>query len=414
MKRAVLFDATRLLSRADRSAPTGIDRVCLAYAEALLARRDVTLIPVSSRRDQLSALDPRWFAETTAGLRERWSGEAGVGEAEARLTAALASPRRGRSIGDEPEVPSTTRTRRGLRQLLRQRPLPEPPRGAVYVNVGHTGLDGSRILQGLVERKVARLVMVHDLIPITHPEYCRVGEGARHRTRIRTALRLASHIVVNSAATGAELARFAQQEAMALPPVEVAHLGLEPLFLASNAAWTPTPLPYFVHVGTIEARKNLSFLLSVWRRLEERMGPETPRLVLVGRHGWENEAVLDHLSRSPNLQGVVHQVAELPDAALVRLLRGARALVAPSSVEGFDLPVAEALSLGVPVLASSIAVHDELAPGATLIDPLDGLGWLDAIAQATEGSKAGPPTASTAPTWERHFQRVWAFAGLGD
>ena len=406
MKRAVLFDATRLLSRIDRSAPTGIDRVCLAYAEHLLARRDLAVTPVRSRREQLTAVEPRWFAETVAALRARWSGDAGRDGAEARLTTALTSGRRGRSliVTDQDEA----RTRRGLSQLLRQRPLGELPKGAVYINVGHTGLDSPRILSDLAERGVARVVMVHDLIPITHPEYCRPGEGARHRTRMRTTLRQASHIVVNSAATGAELAAFAAREGITAPPVQVAHLGLEPLFLTPG--WAPAPAPYFVHVGTLEGRKNLAFLLSVWRRLDERMGSAAPRLALIGRHGWENEAVLDHLHRSPNLQGLVHQAAELPDAGLARLLCGARGLVAPSSVEGFDLPVAEALSLGVPVIASDIAVHRELAPNARLIDPLDGLGWLAAIEAASATAPKQGPYAT--PTWTSHFEAVGGFVGL--
>ena len=89
-----------------------------------------------------------------------------------------------------------------------------------------------------------------------------------------------------------------------------------------------TSRPYFVHVGTIEARKNLALLLTLWRRLEERLGERTPSLVLVGRYGWENEAVLDHLQRSPNLRGIVHQAANLSDEVLARLMRGARAVLA--------------------------------------------------------------------------------------
>ena len=155
-------------------------------------------------------------------------------------------------------------------------------------------------------------------------------------------LRLASRIIVNSAYTGDELRAFAEREGLPLPPVHVAHLGLEPAFVAGDAI--EAPRPYFVHVGTIEARKNLALLLTLWRRLEERMGERTPSLVLVGRYGWENEAVLDHLQRSPNLQGVVHQASNLSDAMLARLMRGARTVLAPSSVEGFDLPAVEAVS----------------------------------------------------------------------
>jgi glycosyltransferase involved in cell wall biosynthesis len=178
---------------------------------------------------------------------------------------------------------------------------------------------------------------------------------------------------------------------------------VEPIFRA--AARPAGGRPYFVHVGTIEARKNLAFLLTIWRRLAEEMSARAPRLVLIGRYGWENEAVLDHLERSPLLQGLVHQASDLPDAALSELMRGARALVAPSSVEGFDLPPVEAMAMGVPVIASDIAAHREMVPQAHLIDPLDGLGWLEALEAAT----LEPPTRPAgyrAPTWDAHFDRV--------
>ncbi len=178
---------------------------------------------------------------------------------------------------------------------------------------------------------------------------------------------------------------------------------MEVVTFASRTAVTAAR-PYFLHVGTIEARKNLAFLLTVWRRLQETMGAETPRLVLVGRYGWENEAVLDHLQRSPNLRGLVHQAENLPDCALSALMRGARAMVAPSSVEGFDLPAVEASAMGVPLIASDIAAHRELVPHARLIDPLDGLGWLSALEDWTRNPPVAPPYS--APDWARHFNVV--------
>ena len=49
----ILYDASRLMSRADRSSPTGVDRVCLAYAEWLLARPDVLVLPEGTVRSRL-------------------------------------------------------------------------------------------------------------------------------------------------------------------------------------------------------------------------------------------------------------------------------------------------------------------------------------------------------------------------
>jgi hypothetical protein len=64
----------------------------------------------------------------------------------------------------------------------------------------------------------------------------------------------------------------------------------------------------------------------------------------------------------------------------------------------------------VPVIASDIPVHRELARGARLVDPLDGPGWAAAIEAACAAPTARPPFA--APTWAEHFALVAKLAGL--
>ena len=409
----ILFDASRLISRTERDAPTGVDRVCLAYAEWLLERPDLRLVPVRSRHDRLVAVDADWFADVVRDLRRRWtrgapSGPVSVSDDEARLFAVLNAEAPGRvslrSPVIEPGRPDSAPRRRlrVMRQYLRSRKTTEIPTGSAYFNVGHTSLNTPDILISLKARGVVSVVLLHDLIPITHPEYCRPGDDAKHRVRVVNALTHASRILVNSEYTGLELRRFAEAEGLTPPPIDAIHLGLEPGFQV--AAPAPTARPYFVHVGTIEARKNLAFLLTVWRRLYERMGEATPQLVLVGRWGWENEAVLDHFERSPQLQGRVHQAAGLGDEALARLMAGARAVLAPSSVEGFDLPAVEASAMGIPLIASDIAAHRELVGHARLIDPLDGPAWLSALEAATRKRPEAP--AYAAPTWPAHFAEV--------
>jgi len=412
----ILFDASRLISRSDRSAPTGVDRVCLAYAEWLMHRPDIRMVPVRSRHDRLVAVDTEWFGKSVRDLRRRWNGpdhshsdEEGQRllkalKAERPLASSIMSP------PPDPSEPDRNRARRFrvFRQFVRSRPISGVPLGRAYFNVGHTSLNTSDILAYLARSGVPSVVLLHDLIPITHPEFCRPGDGDKHRVRVITALRYASRILVNSHYTAFELDRFARSEGLSSPPVDILHLGLEPGF--NGAPGPGTHRPYFIHVGTIEARKNLAFLLTVWRRLQEKMADRTPQLVLVGRYGWENEAVLDHLERSPNLRGVVHQVTGLGDAALADLMSNARAVLAPSLVEGFDLPAVEACALGVPLIASDIPAHRELVPGAELIDPLDGLGWLAALERATLKPPVAPPYRAT--TWPDHFSQVEKRLGL--
>ena len=314
MSPVVLFDATRLVTRSNRDAPTGVDRVCLAYAEWLLGRKDIRLEPVRSKRGELMKLDLAWFAGICADLRRRWSG-AETSAAERSLLEAL-TQRSDRRRAVRVPAPSALRTETRRRVQIFRRLMatsarrPEPLR-QVYLNVGHTGLDDPNLLAGLAQSDVRNIVLIHDLIPVSHPEYCRPGDAERHHRRVATTLRYADTILVNSHYTADTLRNFADVSALDCPPVEVAHLGLDPLF--SKPARVQAKAPYFVHVGTIEARKNLAFLLTIWRRLAEQQGASTPQLVLVGRHGWENEAVMDLLERSPRLQSLVHHVADLLD-----------------------------------------------------------------------------------------------------
>ena len=70
-----------------------------------------------------------------------------------------------------------------------------------------------------------------------------------------------------------------------------------------NYGVSPYCPPYFVVLGTIEPRKNHNLLFRVWRKLVEDMGDRAPRLVLIGRRGWECENAVDILERSEILRG---------------------------------------------------------------------------------------------------------------
>lgn len=413
----VLFDATRLITRTEREAPTGVDRVCLAYAEWLIDLPGVSFEPVRSRQSALYEVDAQWFRHRIAELRRRWSSAAHKPSTqEEALFRILADSKLATGLRTPLPMKQKSHKRRWRvwNQALRTR-RPKTAAGGLYVNVGHSGLEQPALLANLAARGVKPVIFLHDLIPITHPEYCRPGDGERHHHRVLAALRHSAYIVVNSEYTAQELRSFATRSAVErTPQILVAPLGLEPTFFDSAPRERfPGRRPFFVYVGTIEARKNLAFLLTLWSRLATTIDDATPQLVLVGRNGWENEAVLDLLERAPNIRNVVHHVADLSDAAVARLMRGAAAVLAPSMVEGYDLPALEASALGVPLIASDIPVHRELTPHATLVDPVDGLGWLRAINDRLAG-ETSLCAAPKAPTWAEHFQLVEAFCGVTD
>ena len=392
----IVFDVSRLLSRARRGTPTGIDRVELAYAEHLIG----------------SDL-PLRFAATTPwgglGILPRPRAEAYV--------AALAAMWRGAA--------QTSAHRRQVRRLARQLPFePLRPRLAalhapvaaaaqrpVYLLVSHHHLERRRLIARLKRRSGASFIcLIHDLIPMEFPEYARPGQDLRHRRRINTAAALADAIIVGSVATRDALQPHLDRGRA--PPVLVAPFGIDLPQVPADGPATPAS-PYFVCIGTIEPRKNHLLLLNLWRQLAAERGALAPRLVLIGQRGWDTGSAIDMLDRCPALRGLVIERNHLADSEMTRLLTGARALLLPSFAEGFGFPMIEALGRGVPVLCSDLAALRENGGGAPeYLDPLDASGWREAILdyQAVQSPRRQAQlqrlSGWTVTGWTDHFSAV--------
>ena len=360
----IALDLSRLLSRAGRGTPTGIDRVELAYAEHLIAGGTPGVFAALSPDGRLTPLPRRIAEDFIRAIGATWRGPLD----------ARAGGRRVLRIARRARLALLAGSERRLFAMLRDSP------GSIYLLVSHHHLEKRKLIARLKTRSRARFVcLIHDLIPVEFPEYAKPGQAANHLRRIETAAEFADAVIVNSAATGAALLPHLDRAGRS-PPVLNAPFGADLPAVAAAADVAPIDRPYFVYVGTIEARKNHLLLLNVWRRLSRDFGEEAPALVLVGQRGWEVENVVDMLDRCPALRDTVIERNALPDAAMAALLRGARALLLPSFAEGFGFPVIEAFQLGVPVLCSDIAALREI--GGTVpefLDPLDGPGWGRAI-----------------------------------
>jgi glycosyltransferase involved in cell wall biosynthesis len=285
------------------------------------------------------------------------------------------------------------------------------PGGSVFFNIGHSGLEYRRYPDLLGRMKVKPVFYVHDLIPITHPEYCRPGERDRHRVRMRMVLGLARGVVTNSRATLEELSRYAAGTGMELPPSVPAYPA--PPEFGAAAAKRPVDRPYFVIVGTIEPRKNHVLLLQAWRRIAAEMGDGAPLLAVIGQRGWECENAVDLLERCDALKGRVLELSSCSDTEMAAWLRHAQALLFPSFTEGFGMPLMEALACGTPVIASDLPVFREIAGDIPeYLDPLDGAGWIAAIREycADDGPRRSRQVRDMAgysvPSWADHFARV--------
>jgi len=390
VKKRVILDISRLISRARHHTPSGVDRVEMAYARGLHDR-------LGDRLD-FAAVHPlagygRLSSETALRyldlLERRWDSEGGGVE------------------------------QRSLRETvpLLMTLLPKPGRatpGGVYVQASPHHLTRPALVQRILAREQAQfLCLVHDLIPIEYPEYARPDGASLHQRRIETIAAYADGVIVNSAATGDSMRPWIARSGRDVA-IHVALLGTQVMPTTATPIAVPD-VPYFLCVGTIEPRKNHLLLLNLWRTFAETLPQnEIPRLIIVGRRGWENEQVIDMLERCPSLRGHVEERNGCSDQHLDALLRGARALVLPSFAEGYGMPVAEALAVGTPVICSDLPALREAGGSAPdYLDPLDGPAWRRAI---FDHFNAGPMHAAQLeripayrpPTWAQHVDIVIA------
>jgi len=237
----------------------------------------------------------------------------------------------------------------------------------------------------LPSRSAARIITIHDLHFLSHPE--RTSEeiqrdypalAADHAGR-------ADRIVVSS--------RFAAGEVRRVLDVSPDKIAVCP---AGAPEWTTPPARagadgYILFLGTLDERKNVGGLLEAYGRLLSRSTfaqsasadkvTRVPRLVIAGSAGAGAARWLEALARPP-LAGHVDYLGYVPAADREALFKGAQMFVLPSFEEGFGLPALEAMSAGVPVIASERGSLPEVVGDAgLLIDPDDPESLVNAIAR---------------------------------
>lgn len=283
-----------------------------------------------------------------------------------------------------------------------------------WLNPGHTGLHILSLADWCVKARVRPIYLVHDLIPITHPEFCRAGEDAKHRARMSMVLQSGAGVVGNSQHTLDTLAQFAASTGHRMPPATVAWPGCASL-QADASAPQDDDVPSFVILGTIEGRKNHALLLSVWQRMLAQMGDVCPRLIIIGRRGWEADNVFATLD-NVDFGGKVIEAGAVDDAQLAQLLGKARALLFPSFAEGFGIPLVEALTAGIPVIASDLDVFREVAGDVPeLLAPGDEDAWIAMLVDYASANSTLRQAQLTRlknfepPNWVGHFAQIEAF-----
>lgn len=290
------------------------------------------------------------------------------------------------------------------------------------LNTAHSGLESPNFLKQMHKFNLKGIYFLHDTIPIDYPEYCREGEYQKHFQRLKTMLE-AELVIANSQYTADRFEAFCQTYHYQQPNTIWSHIAAQEKIVGNLTSSAHLQLlqlltqnkPYFVILGTIEARKNHLFLLNLWRELSAKLGENCPKLVIIGKRGWECEQVIDILERSVELKEFVLELNYCQDNEVDYLLDHAQALLFPSYVEGFGLPLIEAFKEGIPVIANDIPVFRELnIGGAELVSTLDGLAWQRLICEYMSHQsnrrlaqlKTIEANRSLIPNWSQHFAEV--------
>ncbi len=393
-----LVDITRSVSRVAQGSFSGVDRVERAYIEEALtgSGRSFFLARILGGYALLAEDGMRQFVKILDGEVQLGRTDL-IGQLGRRQ-----SPMLRRAESEIRRLGHAIKGKHRLATLLTAYLQP----GFTYFNTGHSNMVAAT-MAGLKTAGAAKIaVLIHDIIPLQFPEFSRPGTPDLFRQRLLCVAENADLLIYNSQDTQQRTEGWLAEQGHKVASVSA------PLGLSLPAALPQAKEPKvasFVMLGTIEPRKNHLLLLNIWRQFgDELPQEEIPHLHLIGRAGWENENIVDILERAPFMGRTVFNHGYLSDTKMVALVGQARALLFPSFAEGFGYPLAEALSLGKPVICSDLPAFREIDDEQPVfLDPLDGPRWKQTILDMAASAPQTIP-GFEAPGWSAHFAEVRA------
>jgi len=249
-------------------------------------------------------------------------------------------------------------------------------------------LDGVDVFHGPgyitpVHCPVPSVVTVYDVIALTHPELCSMGNRLHYRWMLPRVLRRATRAIVPSEAVRDDVLHLFPE---ITDRIRVVPLGIDGAFfdqpdtetLGHVRAKYHLPEHFILFLGNLERKKNLSLLVQAFSEL--KAASVIPhRLVLAGCLKTATEDL--HKSIEDTAAGATIRLLDyVPGEDLPSLYQLADVFVLPSLVEGFGLPVLESMALGTPVVASNRGALPEIVADAGLLcDPEDRVSLTDAL-----------------------------------
>ena len=256
------------------------------------------------------------------------------------------------------------------------------------------GLSGELPI-GIRQSGIKSVVTIHDLIFLRHPEFYHWIDTKIYAWKFRQTIREADHIIAISECTKRDILAYGDVDER---KISVIYQSCAPKFSVSQSV-APSDR-YILSVGSIEARKNILLAVKALPYL-----PEEVKLVIVGRH----TSYTDEVSAYAEKTGLSHRIRIMhgvSDEALPKLYAEAEAFVYPSRYEGFGIPIIEAISCGLPVVACTGSCLEEAGgPDSLYVDPDDAEAMARAIKQVLRGAEGREARI------ERSQQYIQRFAG---
>jgi O-antigen biosynthesis alpha-1,2-rhamnosyltransferase len=224
-------------------------------------------------------------------------------------------------------------------------------------------------VEKLKTQGVAIVSVIYDLIPLTHPRFCSEGLVVVFQRWFKWVTQTADGFMAISKTIRDQAQSYMRQDMAETKPqhqwFDYFHLGSE-LDLAQKNGLVREQLkkpfqngcPVYLMVGTIEPRKNHGYLLDVFESLWQKgLGVN---LCFVGKVGWKCQSLIERVENHGEHNRRLFMFNDLSDTELEYCYQRSRSLVFPAYVEGFGLPLVEAMQRGLPVMASDIPIFHEV------------------------------------------------------
>lgn len=234
------------------------------------------------------------------------------------------------------------------------------------------------------------VVNIHDVIPFTHPAFVKNSTVRHFKFALPRTVDRAAQIIVPSHFVKNQLLNIFRD----CDPAKLSVVPFAPAHAPSELSKADArriirekyfiDKPFFLFTGVVEPKKNLPTLFKAFFAARAKNGfPHV--LVVLGSRGWMADKTL-FVSDTLRMDEILEMPGYVPEADMPAFFRAATAFCFSSFVEGFGLPILEAMQEGCPCLLSDIPVFREVAgTNAEFLPMIDIQAWRIAIENAVEG-----------------------------